>query len=142
MNNKPFIREGLFIDWVEKIYGWGVFTKVDVPAYELVETCPVIVYPTDILEIAAWNTRSDKHSFASLGLSLYSVKWGQNYAAVPLGYGGMYNHSDTNNCQFILNSEEGFIHVITLCDVKAGNQLFVSYGKDWFNGKLFPKVDL
>jgi SET domain-containing protein len=127
---------------VEKIYGWGVFTKENIPQFEVIEICPVIVYPLEILEIAAWNAQGDKHSFVSLGLTLYSIAWGKKNVAIPLGYGGMYNHSDSNNCHFIANEEEGFLHIITLRDIIAGEQLFVSYGDGWFNDKPFPKIDI
>ena len=142
MNNKPFLKDGIKIEWVEKLYGWGVFTEKDIPAYEVIETCPVFVYPADILKIAAWNTQDSIHAYKSLGITLYSIRWGDDSAAIPLGYGGMYNHSDNNNCQFLPNQQEGFLHIVSVKEIKAGEQLFVSYGQDWFNDKPFPKLDL
>ena len=142
MHNKPSILPGVYVDWVESIYGWGIFTKDEIPMHTVIETCPVIVYPEDIIKIATWNTQDDRHSYASLGLTLYSLKWGEQHAAIPLGFGGIYNHSDNNNCQFVMNAEEGFLHIVTLRDIAPGEQLLVTYGDDWFEGKPFPKVDL
>jgi SET domain-containing protein len=142
VENKPFIIPGVYVDWVEKIYGWGVFTKDKIEKHKIVEACPVVVYPEEILEIAAWNTQNDKHSYASLGISLYSLKWGEDHAAIPLGNGGIYNHSDSNNCMFMVNQEEGLLYIVALRDIEPGEQLLVTYGDTWFDGKPFPKVDL
>jgi SET domain-containing protein len=140
--NKPFIRENLRIGWDEKIYGWGVFTSQNIPQFTVVETCPVVVYPKEILEIAAWNAGQDKHRFASLGLSLYSLKWDDSFLAIPLGYGGIYNHSDSKNCQFMVDKEKGFLHIVTLRDIEENEQLLVHYGDEWFDDKPFRKIDL
>ena len=142
MENSPFIHTSLEIRWVEEVYGWGVFTKDIIKQHTLVETCPVISYPQDILKIAAWNVQGDKHMMAALGLSLYSISWSPDSAIIPLGWGGMYNHSDNNNCQFVIDKENGLLHIVSLRDIHANEQLFVSYGKDWFDNKPFPKIDL
>lgn len=108
----------------------------------IVEACPVIVYPEEILQIASWNAQEDRGSNVSLGLSLYSLRWGEGYAAVPMGYGGIYNHSDKNNCRFIPDTANGILYVITERDIEPNEQLLVSYGETWFDNKPFPKVDL
>ncbi|MFM2010791.1 MAG: hypothetical protein RLZZ479_1182, partial [Bacteroidota bacterium] len=63
-------------------------------------------------------------------------------AAIPLGYGGIYNHSDNNNCQFMNDMDNGLLYIITLKNINAGEQLLVNYGNDWFDSKPFPKIDL
>ena len=140
--NRPHILPSAYIDWVEKISGWGVFTKEAIKKHMIVEACPVIVYPEEILQIASWNAQEDRGSNVSLGLSLYSLRWGEGYAAVPMGYGGIYNHSDKNNCQFIPDTANGILYVITERDIEPNEQLLVSYGETWFDNKPFPKVDL
>ena len=89
----PFISSSLYVEWVENVQGWGVFTKDTIDAYTIVEICPVIIYPQEVLKIAAWNS----DNLLSLGLSMYSLLWDESNVIVPLGWGGMYNHSDTNN---------------------------------------------
>lgn len=142
MENSPFIIPGIYVDWVEEVYGWGVFTKEKIKKDTFIEASPVIVYPVDIIKIASWNAQEDRGSNASLGLTLYSLRWGEQFAAVPMGYGGIYNHSDRNNCEFVNDIENGILYIIALRDIEPGEQLLVSYGSDWFDNKPFPKVDL
>jgi SET domain-containing protein len=142
LTHKPFIHPSIEIRWDERIYGWGVFAKESIEQHTLVETTPVVVYPQDILQLAAWNTQGDKHKLASLGLTLYSMSWSEDTAIIPLGWGGIYNHSDNNNCQFLIDKENGLLHIATLKDIHENEQLLVSYGEDWFENKPFPKINL
>lgn len=142
MSDKPFLYPSLYIDWVEKINGWGVYTKDDIKGKTIVEICPVIVYPEEILKIASWQTNGDKQAYATLGFTLYSLNWNENYAAVPLGYGGIYNHSDTNNCQFVCDVDNGMLYIVATRDINSGEQLTVHYGDGWFDSKPFPKIDI
>lgn len=139
----PFINKFLYVDWVEQINGWGVFTKEDIQTETILETCPALVYPLlDALSIVSWDMENGKDSLMSLGLYLYSLHWEESYVAIPLGWGGLYNHSDKNNAQFVADKSNGVIHIMSLRDIKAGEQVLVSYGPTWFNDKPFPKVDL
>lgn len=142
MQNNPHIHPSVYVDWVEEVSGWGVFTKEKIAKNTIIEASPVIVYPVEILKIASWNAQEEGGSNVSLGISLYSLRWGEQFAAVPMGYGGMYNHSDRNNCQFVNDVENGILYILSLRDIEPGEQLLVSYGEDWFDNKPFPKVDL
>lgn len=140
--NRPHIIPGVYVDWVEEVYGWGVFTKERIEKHTIVEASPVIIYPEEIIKIASWNAKEDRGSNESLGLTLYSLRWGDGYAAIPMGYGGVYNHSDRNNCQFVDDLANGILYIVSLRDIEPGEQLLVSYGEDWFDNKPFPKIDL
>ena len=136
------LHDTLYIDWEERVSGWGVYTREKIQGDSLVEVCPVVVYPEDILKIAKWNAGDDPTACVHLGLPLYSLRWGEDQCAVPLGYGAIYNHSDSNNCQFVGGHEHGLLYIVSLRDIEPGEQLTVSYGETWFEGKPFPKVNL
>jgi SET domain-containing protein len=60
----------------------------------------------------------------SLGISHVSDKWFDNgYIRTPLG--GFINHSTTPNCKTF--KEGRFISILTLIDIKAGEELTLTY---------------
>ena len=111
------LHEILYIDWEERVSGWGVYTRKKIQEGSLVEVCPVVVYPEEIIKIAKWNAGDDPASSVHLGLPLYSLCWGIDQCAVPLGYGAIYNHSDFNNCQFVGGHEYGLLYIVSLRDI-------------------------
>ena len=52
--------------------------------------------------------------------------------SLPLGCGSIFNHSDEHNTEYWHDTERDLIVFYTIKDVSAGEQLFINYGKDWW----------
>ncbi len=136
--NKPFIDSRLEIRLVPEISGWGVFALQPVEKNVIVEIAPVIVYPNALMNFAIWSCQAEGIPSKDLMIDQYSIRWLED-GCIPLGWTGLYNHSDNNNCQFIADYERKFIAILTLRDISADEQLFVSYGPTWFKDKGYVK---
>ncbi len=54
------------------------------------------------------------------------------YYSLPLGWGSIFNHADDHNTEYWHDTERDLIVFYTIKDVSAGEQLFVNYGKLWW----------
>ena len=52
--------------------------------------------------------------------------------SLPLGFGSLFNHSDEHNTEYWHDTERDLIVFHTIKDVSAGEQLFINYGRDWW----------
>jgi SET domain-containing protein len=52
---------------------------------------------------------------------------------MALGWIPLYNHSYEANCQYEMHFQKELIYVITVRDIKAGEELFINYNGDWNN---------
>ena len=77
----------------------------------------------------------------------YYFVWGadHNQAAIALGFGSLYNHSDTPNVAFLPDYDHLTIDFISLRPLRAGEELLVDYRGEgpqraelWFD--LHPKT--
>ena len=132
--NKPFADKRLEIRYIQEISGWGVFAISQINAGEIVEVAPVIVYPRKMAEMTIFVCQAEGIPNKDLMLDQYSLNW-QEDTAIPLGWTGLYNHKDDNNCQFVANYQDSLLAILTLKDIQENEQLFVSYGPYWFNEK-------
>ena len=115
--------------------GTGIFSKIDIPAYTLVESSPVIVCARD-----SFRTLNAIHPKVRHILSDYQFEWDSWSAVICLGWGSIFNHSFEPNCRWhtIKEDEHGYnaMWFRTKRDVKAGEELFVRYCWDadrlWF----------
>ncbi len=115
------------------IHGLGVFTGAPIPKDTLLEVCPVIVLSTE-----------DKKLIHQTHLHDYYFLWGEHNAqcAIALGWGSLFNHSDTPNAIVELNQIEKTLDIYSLRDIEAGEEIFIDYngGEDqenivWFKPK-------
>jgi len=120
----PFLDERLHIGWDDRM-GHCVFTRGEIRSQEFVEIAPVI----DFLPACQVDDN----------LMRYVIAW-QDRLAVPLGWTMIYNHSDNNNCAFSMNFHDKLIAIMALRDIKAGEQITVNYGPDWFPSRGMDKI--
>lgn len=57
------------------------------------------------------------------------------YYSLPLGWGSMYNHSENNNTAYWHDQKRDLIIFYTTRDVSRGEQLFINYGRDWWDSR-------
>ena len=135
---KPFIDRRLEIHFLPEISGWGVFTLQPISRGEIVEIAPVIVYPKVLMDIAIWSCQAEGISDERLKIDQYTIRWLDD-ECISLGWTGLYNHSDNNNCQFVADYEKNLIAILSTQDIAADEQLCVSYGDEWFKKKSYIK---
>ncbi len=141
----PFIDARLEIRHVEEVGGRGVFAKEDIPAGTLIERAPLIIIPKALLHIGMWFLQAEGIPDEEFQLDQYSIDWNDNSVAVPLGWAGIYNHSDRNNSRFCYWTDDDptVVGIITLSDIVIDQQLTVNYGSNWFDKKPYVnKVNL
>ena len=107
--------------------GFGVFTDVPIKEGNIVEQCYVLIF-------------EDKKigELPSL-LQKYVYNWcDTNYVCTPLGFGMIYNHSNTPNtsikCEYaIVEGEKKPILTFTaIRDIEPGEEVLSYYGEDYF----------
>ena len=98
--------------------GRGVCSTVPIRRREIVEVSPII-------PISAKDWKLIKHTL----LESYVYAWGKTgkEAAMPLGFGGLFNHSDDPNLTFFLNPKEKWITFRARRDIAAFEQLTIDY---------------
>lgn len=100
------------------IQGHGVFAEADIEAGEIIEECYTIIFE----DPNVLNNYTFKVTFKGM----------EDHVAIPLGYGAIFNHSSNPNAEYELNRETMYM-VFTACKpIKAGEEIFISYGDHWF----------
>lgn len=101
--------------------GRGVFTDKFIEKGSIVEIAPVIVL-----------NEKDTEKVHETALYYYSFMWSDDNkkAAVVLGYGSIYNHSYSPNCEYKTFYEDRLVHFVSLRDIEAGEELTINYNHD------------
>jgi SET domain-containing protein len=117
----------IFID-KSPVHGWGVFAKEDIMEGEVFEECPVLTLPIEKGEVTSL-------------LIDYRFNWPQGgeweEQVFPLGYGGLYNHSENANAYWVSNLENKTFQFISHREIKKGDEIFTWYGdvNYWNDGR-------
>jgi len=107
---------GLFILEDEK--GRGVYTTKKIPKDSTIELCPVILL-----------SRKDTELIHKTSLHDFYFIWelAEQNAAIALGYGSLYNHSDQPNADFEINLDTNEIKFIATEEISAGEEILINY---------------
>ncbi len=102
-------------------HGRGVFAARDIEDGEIIEVCPVIVFP-----------ERDKKLLDQTFLYDYYFDWGENGSefALCLGYGSLYNHDYEPNAEYTMDFGSETIDFHALRNIRAGEEITVSYNGD------------
>ena len=100
--------------------GRGVFARRAFAKGEVVETCPLIVAPTDNWGPALHN---------------YIFQHGDGTSALPLGLCSLYNHSKTPNLEYTLDQQANTMVTRATRAIAVGEELRISYGPTWFEDR-------
>lgn len=111
--------------------GRGVFTSIEINVGDVIESSPVIICDS-----------VDKKLVHKTSLHDYYFSWGEKECAIALGYGSLYNHSETPNAEFILDFENKCIDFEAIKPIKPGDEILINYHSDedtkfeiWFDIK-------
>ena len=109
--------------------GRGVFTTAAISVNQIIEICPVILIP-----------KAELVFLDETYLYNYYFLWNENKdAAIALGYGSLYNHSEKPNATFLIQNETNSIIIKSISTVKIGEEITIDYvaggGKLWWNNQ-------
>lgn len=112
--------------------GRGVFTSVEFNRGDVIELCPVIII-----------SEKDRTILDQSKMYDYYFVWGENdkEAAIALGYGSLYNHSQKPNAQFINDPQNEMIIIEAIAKIQPGEEIVIKYidqnskEKIWFQNK-------
>jgi hypothetical protein len=101
--------------------GRGVFATEAIQINTTIEIAPVIVL-----------TKEHRTLVEQTLLYDYIFEWGADHtsAAVALGYVSIYNHTIYPNCVYEMDYENETISIITIKDIKVGEELFINYNAE------------
>lgn len=101
-----------------EIHGKGVFAARDIEAGEMIEICPVILFPKSQLEAVRQTFLDD-----------YYFDWGddEEWFALALGYGSIYNHAVHPNAEYAMDFEAQTIDFYCIAPIEAGHEITVNY---------------
>ncbi len=96
----------------------GVFAETDIQAGEIIEECYTLILkePDNLMN----------YTFKITNEGL------EEYAAMPLGSGAIFNHSSHPNADYELNRETMYMVFTATRPIKAGEEIFITYGDHWF----------
>lgn len=109
-------------------FGWGVFTSAALPAGTLVERAPFLILDLGVTQAPPLSDYVFRLSDEE-GSELYDQR------ALVLGWGSLYNHNDDPSLEYAMILEQQLFEFTTRRAVRAGEQLFVSYGAVWWNDR-------
>jgi hypothetical protein len=136
-----FIDPRLEVKWVPEVNGRGVFAKEDIPVNTVIERAPILHIPQRIINMGYWFCQAEGIPSESFVIDQYMIDWGNDIAGMPLGWAGIYNHSDNNNSRLSEwdSVDRSVVGVITIRDIQAGEQVTVTYGETFFRQKGYVK---
>lgn len=106
--------------------GRGVFARRDIAADEVIERVPVLLIPRAQVfgpgEVAQRSARVSWYVFSCIGPK-------RNHVALSLGYGSIYNHSDTPNAKYGMHPPD-VMEFFALRAIRAGEEITIDYHGD------------
>jgi hypothetical protein len=103
--------------------GRGVFARRNIPKGEVFERVPVLLLPDKQV------FGSDPIALRAARVSWYVFKWittKRGYMALSLGYGSIYNHSETPNAAYDMAMPD-VMTFYALADIPAGSEILINY---------------
>lgn len=100
--------------------GRGVFAEVKIKKGQLIERCPIIEIP-----------RHDLESIEQSVFVNYIYYFGEKRQnmLLTLGYGSIYNHTETPNARYKIKPEDEVIEFIAIIDIEKDDEITVNYGQ-------------
>ena len=100
------------------VRGRGVFIAENIDSESLIEICPLLIIPPE--QVAAIH-KTIIHDYYFL------LPNSGGAACIPLGYGCLYNHSETPNAEVRIDMENEQIEIHAIKNILAGAEIFIDY---------------
>ena len=105
-----------------EIHGHGVFATRKIVKGAIIERCPYIVIDDD--DVAEANRLQDY---------LFTSPDEEGDYLCVLGYGMVYNHSDSPNAEWEIDDDDiRFVRFTALREIKKGEEILHSYGQEYW----------
>ena len=114
--------------------GWGVFATSPIFENEVIEECPLLEIPNKIGQF---------HPEAFMDYAFAYPIQNPQLQVLPLGFGCIYNHSDTPNAKWQHNPLDNKIfQFIAIKDINPGEEICTYYGNEdyWAQRPYIKKV--
>jgi len=118
--SEKYVQSEAKLKYSYQIEGRGAFATRDYTAGEIIEVCPSILQKTD-----------EAHG----KVRDYLFKYDEEYSMIGFGYCSMYNHSDKENATWHIIDEEK-MKIVATKNISKGDEIFVSYGDDYWKTRL------
>lgn len=99
------------------IHGWGVFTRDQIDANELLAECHGILI----------NPREMKRCNRVEGIARASIRVGEYLYIIPNGVGGYFNSHHNNNVTYYYDKKEKIISFYSTSLIKKDRELLLNY---------------
>jgi SET domain-containing protein len=118
------------------LHGQGVFAAREIEAGEIIEICPLLLFPKEQLPFMRRTVVDD-----------YYFDWGEDgeWYAIALGYGSLYNHSYTPNAEYEMDFNNKTIDFFCIQPILPGEEILINYNgesdnqtKVWFEDPAHP----
>ena len=103
------------------VHGMGVFAGELFQPGEVIEECHLLILS------------EPPYVFKN-----YLFLYADNQRALPLGAGSIYNHADSPNATYAFDVAHSLMRVKTIKRILPGEEIFIPYGKTWFNSRKMP----
>lgn len=114
------------------IHNRGIFANEYIKKGDIIEEVPLISY----VSIKDINKTILKDYVISMPKQLN--KGDTQNCSVMLGFGSIYNHSDTNNAEWKFINDQKMI-VKAIKDIYPNQEIFVNYGKNYWGKRNYDK---
>lgn len=116
------------------LHGWGVFADDVIPAKEMVEVAPGVLLQQSFLNACHYVATAEGTLPEEIMLDQYGIGWTDGRAFFPLGWVGLYNHSDNPSAEFVYVSDD-LVGIRSLCEISIDQEITVCYGDHWWRQK-------
>ena len=125
MKSISFISDAVIVER-SKAMGRGIYTNKPLEKDTIIEIAPVIVM-----------SAIDRKLLDKTLLHDYIFEWGgkKKQCCMALGWVPLYNHSYQSNCEYEMDYKNELIQIVTVRNIKKGEELFINYNGEWNNEK-------
>lgn len=106
--------------------GRGVFAKKKFSKDDVIESCQIIPFSSDDAD------KIEKTILANYWFAWKTDNNPNEYGALCLGKGSLYNHSPSPNVLVIKDYDNNLIHFIASKEIPTGSEMTIKYGTIWF----------
>src|SRR5581483_10085101 len=95
--------------------GRGVFATTEIRRGAIFHRCPVVIF---------------HESEVGKGIENYVFGWDTDRLALALGYGSLFNHSESPNAEYLLEADNKLpeIYFKARKNIRVGEEIFIDYG--------------
>jgi hypothetical protein len=116
----PALYKGNIIVAPSPIHGLGVFADQDFNVNDIIEECPLILVPNTDTTLIDYTFLLKSHN-------------ADKFCGFILGYGSIYNHSETANATYFYDEENNLMRFVAKQPIETGSEICTSYGDYWFS---------